>query len=82
MSNFSFSRSFPKTRMRRMRKDEFSRELMKETRLSVKDLIYPVFIVDGQNKRQPVESMPSIYRLSIDNLIEEVSELTELESRP
>ena len=78
MSNFSFSRSFPKTRMRRMRKDEFSRELMKETRLSVKDLIYPVFIVDGQNKRQPVESMPSIYRLSIDNLIEEVSELTEL----
>ena len=78
MSNFSFSRSFPKTRMRRMRKDEFSRELVKETRLSVKDLIYPVFIVDGQDKRQPVESMPSIYRLSIDNLIEEVSELTEL----
>ena len=78
MSNFSFSRSFPKTRMRRMRRDEFSRELVKETRLSVKDLIYPVFIVDGQDKRQSVESMPSIYRLSIDNLIEEVSELTEL----
>ncbi len=78
MSNSSFSRSFPKTRMRRMRKNAFSRELMRETRLSVKDLIYPVFVVDGKNKRQPVESMPSTYRLSIDNLIEEAAELTEL----
>ena len=78
MSNFSFSRSFPKTRMRRMRKDEFSRELMKETRLCVKDLIYPVFVIDGQDKRQPVRSMPSIYRLSVDNLIKEAAELTEL----
>ena len=78
MSNSSFSRSFPKTRMRRMRRNAFSRELMRETRLSVKDLIYPVFLVDGKNKRQPVESMPSIYRLSIDNLIEEAAELTAL----
>ena len=78
MSNFSFGRNFPKSRMRRMRKDEFSRQLMQETRLSVKDLIYPVFIVDGEGERQPIESMPSIYRLSIDNLIEEAAELAEL----
>ena len=78
MSNFSFSRSFPKTRMRRMRKDEFSRQLVQENRLSVKDLIYPIFIVDGEDKRQQIESMPSIYRLSIDNLIAEAAELTEL----
>ena len=78
MSNFSFGRKFPKSRMRRMRKDEFSRQLMQETRLSVKDLIYPVFIVDGEDERQPIESMPSIYRLSIDNLIEEAAELAEL----
>ena len=79
MSNFSFGRNFPKSRMRRMRKDEFSRQLMQETRLSVKDLIYPVFVVDGEDERQPIESMPSIYRLSIDNLIEEAAELAELE---
>ena len=78
MSNFSFGRNFPKSRMRRMRKDEFSRQLMQETRLSVKDLIYPVFIVDGEGERQPIESMPSIYRLSIDNLVEEAAELAEL----
>ena len=78
MSNFSFGRNFPKSRMRRMRKDEFGRQLMQETRLSVKDLIYPVFIVDGEDERQPIESMPSIYRLSIDNLIEEAAELAEL----
>ena len=78
MSNFSFGRNFPKSRMRRMRKDEFSRQLMQETRLSVKDLIYPVFVVDGEDERQPIESMPSIYRLSIDNLIEEAAELAEL----
>ena len=64
--------------MRRMRKDEFSRQLVQENRLSVKDLIYPIFIVDGEDKRQQIESMPSIYRLSIDNLITEAAELTEL----
>ena len=64
--------------MRRMRKDEFSRQLVQENRLSVKDLIYPIFIVDGEDKRQQIESMPSIYRLSIDNLIAEAAELTEV----
>tara|TARA_Y100000814_G_scaffold104326_1_gene73223 strand:- start:310 stop:1323 length:1014 start_codon:yes stop_codon:yes gene_type:complete len=78
MSKFSFGRTFPQARMRRMRKDEFSRQLVQENRLSVKDLIYPIFIVDGEDKRQQIESMPSIYRLSIDNLIAEAAELTEL----
>ena len=78
MSKFSFGRTFPQARMRRMRKDEFSRQLMQENRLSVKDLIYPIFIVDGEDKRQQIESMPSIYRLSIDNLITEAAELNEL----
>ena len=78
MSNFSFGRTFPQARMRRMRKDEFSRQLMQETRLSVKDLIYPIFIIDGEDERQQIKSMPSIYRLSIDNLIAEAAELTEL----
>ena len=78
MSNFSFGRTFPQARMRRMRKDKFSRQLMQENRLSVKDLIYPIFIVDGEDERQQIESMPSIYRLSIDNLITEAVELNEL----
>ncbi len=46
--------SFPKTRMRRMRRDEFSRRLMRETHLSVDSLIYPIFVVEGRGERQPV----------------------------
>ncbi len=51
-----------------MRRDEFSRRLMRENRLSPDDLIYPVFIVEGGGERQPVESMPGVFRLSIDEL--------------
>ena len=58
--------SFPSTRMRRMRRDDFSRRLMRETRLSVDALIYPMFVVEGRGERQPVASMPGIERLSID----------------
>ncbi len=71
-------RPFPVTRFRRMRYDEFSRRLMRESRLSVDNLIYPLFIVDGQQQRQPVASMPGIERLSIDLLLEEAAELVEL----
>ena len=52
--------SFPQIRMRRMRRDEFSRRLMRETRLTVDSLIYPVFVVEGRQQRQPVESMPGV----------------------
>lgn len=71
-------RQFPITRMRRMRKDEFSRRLMRENVLTTNDLIYPMFVIEGQNVREPVASMPSIERLSIDLLLEEVQELFDL----
>jgi porphobilinogen synthase len=64
-------RSFPTTRLRRNRADEFSRRLVRETELSAADLIYPIFIIDGDNARDPVTSMPGIDRLSIDLLVEE-----------
>ncbi|MEQ8315615.1 MAG: porphobilinogen synthase [Gammaproteobacteria bacterium] len=66
------------TRMRRMRRDEFSRRLMRETRLSADDLIFPVFIVDGSGEKQVIDSMPGMFRLSIDKLVEEASELVDL----
>lgn len=69
---------FPNTRMRRMRSSEFSRRLMREHRLHKDDLIYPVFIIEGRNKRQSVASMPGIERLTIDNLIKEARELHKL----
>ncbi len=72
-------RPFPATRLRRMRCDDFSRRLMRESRLSVDNLIYPMFIVDGQQQRQPVASMPGIERLSIDQLLKEATELAELD---
>jgi porphobilinogen synthase len=70
--------SFPNTRMRRMRRDEFSRRLMRETQLSVDSLIYPVFVVEGQNQRQPIASMPGIERLSVDELLRECEALVKL----
>ena len=62
---------FPATRMRRMRRDEFSRRLMRETEISPADFIYPVFVLEGEQQREPVASMPGIERLSIDLLVEE-----------
>jgi porphobilinogen synthase len=70
--------SFPLIRMRRMRRDDFSRRLMREHRLSCADLIYPVFVLDGMGRREPVASMPGIVRMSIDHLLEEAAELVEL----
>ena len=52
--------------MRRMRRDDFRRRLMRETRLSCADLIYPVFVLEGEQQREPVASMPGVERLSID----------------
>src|ERR1700760_5050526 len=63
--------SFPKVRMRRMRRDEFSRRLMRETHLSVDSLIYPIFVVEGRKQRQPVPSMPGVERYSVDELVRE-----------
>ncbi|WP_185267223.1 porphobilinogen synthase [Halopseudomonas xiamenensis] len=72
------NRPFPLSRMRRSRKDDFSRRLMRESRLSTDDLIYPVFVLEGSQQREAVASMPSIERLSIDLLLEEAAELVEL----
>ncbi|MBH0091064.1 porphobilinogen synthase [Pseudoalteromonas sp. AS84] len=69
---------FPYTRMRRMRRSDFSRRLMAENQLSVNDLIYPVFVLEGKNRREAIESMPGIERLSIDLLLLEAKELVEL----
>jgi porphobilinogen synthase len=69
---------FPPRRMRRMRRDDFSRRLMRETHLSVDDLIYPMFILEGEGQREAVASMPGIERLSIDELLKEAAELVAL----
>lgn len=78
MTEKSKNGTFPLSRPRRMRSDDFSRRLMRESTLSVDDLIYPMFIIEGENKRTPVESMPGIERLSIDLLLEEAKTLLEL----
>ena len=64
--------AFPETRLRRMRKQNFSRRLMRENVVTVDDLILPVFICEGQNQRQPIQSLPGVYRYSIDQLAEEL----------
>ncbi len=65
--------SYPITRKRRMRRDDFSRRLMRENRLSADDFIYPMFVLEGQNQREAVSSMPGIDRLSVDLLVEEAA---------
>jgi porphobilinogen synthase len=66
---------FPATRLRRMRRDDFSRRLMRETTLTPSDLILPVFVQEGAELRQPVASMPGVERLSIDVLVREAREV-------
>jgi porphobilinogen synthase len=70
--------NFPSTRMRRMRFNDFSRRLMRENHLSVDDLIYPMFVTEGLNRREPIAAMPDIERLTLDLLIDEASEAFEL----
>jgi len=78
LANNTYSRRFPATRMRRMRKDDFSRRLMQENILSPSDLIYPVFVIEGKAKREAIRSMPDIERLSLDELAKEAIELSKL----
>lgn len=63
-------RQFPQTRLRRLRAHDFSRRLVREHRLSVDDLIYPVFVLEGKQQREAVPSMPGVERLSVDLLVE------------
>ena len=69
---------FTSVRMRRMRHDDFSRRLMRESRVSVDDLIYPVFVIEGNNKRVQVPSMPGVERLSLDLLLKQAEECVKL----
>ena len=75
MSNTS---NFPWLRMRRMRRDDFSRRLMRENQLSANDFIYPMFVLEGENQREAVPSMPGVNRLSIDLLLQEAKECVDL----
>ncbi len=69
---------FPGVRPRRMRRDAFSRQLMRETVLTVADLIQPLFVIEGKNRRESVASMPGVERLSIDELLREAERLAML----
>ena len=71
-------RFFPETRMRRMRAASFSRRLMQESVLTPADLIYPVFVIEGQGQTEQVASMPGVERMSIDLLVKEAKELHSL----
>lgn len=71
-------RIFPYTRMRRMRADDFSRRMMRESQLSANDLIYPVFVLEGSGQREQVSSMPGVERLSVDLLVNKAREISNL----
>jgi len=70
--------NYPTVRMRRMRRDDFSRRLMREHVLTANDLIYPVFVLNGQRRREAVASMPGVERLSIDELLPVAAECVQL----
>jgi len=72
------SRQYPHARPRRNRRDDFSRRLVREHRLSTDDLIYPLFVLEGEGIREPVASMPGVERLSVDELVREAAVLVEL----
>ncbi len=71
----ALSAPYPNTRMRRMRRDGFSRRLMQETDITPSDFIYPVFVLEGSGEKEAVESMPGVERMSVDLLIKEAKEL-------
>lgn len=73
-----FTGQYPQRRLRRNRYQDFSRRLVAENQLTVNDLIYPVFIVEGKNITQPVSSMPKVNRMSIDVLLKEAQEIAKL----
>ena len=70
--------SFPKKRMRRNRMTNFSRDLVRENTLSIQDLIYPIFIIEGTNKKIPIDSMPDTFKFSADLILHEAEEANKL----
>lgn len=71
-------RNYPTTRLRRLRYNPLIRDMVQETELSVKDFIYPLFVCPGEKIKKPVGSMPDVYQMSIDVLVEECKEIVEL----
>lgn len=69
---------YPQKRMRRLRRDDFSRRLVRENRLTSDDLIYPVFVLEGANRREPVASMPGIERQGLDSLLRQAEQCVKL----
>lgn len=69
---------YPITRLRRLRLNQNIRDLVKETEITLNDLIYPMFIIPGKSRSEEIESMPGIFRHSIDNALKEISEIVEL----
>ncbi len=69
---------FPIRRMRRLRRDDFSRRMVREHRLSADDFIYPVFVIDGQNRSEAVQSMPGVERVTVDALLRQAENCVEL----
>ncbi|VCU69196.1 Delta-aminolevulinic acid dehydratase [Pigmentiphaga humi] len=78
MSQHEVFADFPAGRPRRLRRDDFTRRLVREHRLSADDFIYPVFVADGQGLRQPVPSLPGVHRYSLDTLLPVAEECLEL----
>ncbi len=78
MKRHRASTGFPRTRMRRNRRHEWSRRLISENHLSVDDLIWPVFVIDGENKTEDVASMPDVQRYSVDLLVDAVGKAKDL----
>jgi len=76
--SFSYKGSFPGVRLRRMRRDAFSRRMMRETTLTPADFIYPVFVLDGSGREEPVESLPGVSRKSFDRLARDAEACVEL----
>ena len=74
----AFPGTFPGRRMRRLRRHDFSRRLVAEHQLTVNDLIYPVFVMEGHNQRQEVPSMPGVYRMTLDVLVKEAEAIAAL----
>lgn len=76
--SYAFPGTFPGRRMRRVRRHDFSRRLVAENQLTVNDLIYPVFVMEGHNRQQEIASMPGVYRLTLDLLIKEAEVVAKL----
>ena len=69
---------YPITRLRRLRLNQNIRDLIKETEITINDFVYPMFIIPGKSRSEEIESMPGIFRHSIDNALKEISEIVEL----